>query len=246
MIGCHQVSQCQRPECGHLFSTSAETSAGEMTPEDSAANDLNEFGRRNRALITRWQADNFLRPGDGVLDIGAGTGHIASALRDSGLVSVSCVETGDALRSDLCQNGFQAYASIDVIPEEVKTNCALMIEVIEHLDDPVSVLRQIHTRLQMQHGRMFLTTPAGGARQKNLIFRIEQTYRNPQHVQFFTPKSLEYALRKAGFTQIAFRYMPEMMASYTACAGWKYTLIRLRQWLKYHLAGVRHLTLYAR
>jgi len=245
MIGCHQVHQCVRRECGHLFSVSADEKAGEMVPEDSADHDRSEYRKRNLSLISRWQSDGFLKNGDGVLDIGAGTGHIASALRESGSYVISCVETGDALREDLCKGGFSAYESIDAIPQDIPVHCALMIEVIEHLEHPVDVLRQLYQRIHVSGGTLFLTTPAGGARQRSLICQNQLTFHNPQHVQFFTPNSLEYALKKAGFTSVKYRYMPEMMAFFSG-GGWgKYHLVRLKQLLKYHLAGVLHITVYA-
>ena len=78
--------------------------------------------------------------------------------------------------------------------------------MIEHVDDPVAVLRALRERLA-PNGRVFLTTPCGedrrGARD------IPAAYEDPAHIQFFTETSMRRACREAGL-DITIEAIPEM------------------------------------
>jgi len=76
------------------------------------------------------------------------------------------------------------------------------IEVIEHTEDPVAVLRSI--RSKMREGALLLYTTS------NSLFRPRRlsswSYAVPEiHISYFQPKTMEVALSRAGF---ASQYMP--------------------------------------
>ena len=70
----------------------------------------------------------------------------------------------------------------------------ILIELLEHLNDPVSLLAQIKSRLR-SGGRMFITTPCGEAR---FGYRPTFSYNVPEHVQFWTKRSFQLLCEKAG------------------------------------------------
>jgi hypothetical protein len=79
-----------------------------------------------------------------------------------------------------------------------------MIEVIEHLTDPISVLKSLRSKLKPD-GMIFLSTP-GGAEKESLT----NAYDTASHVHFFTKTSLNLTLQKSGFSEIHYQYYPQM------------------------------------
>ena len=77
----------------------------------------------------------------------------------------------------------------------------LLIEVLEHMDSPVELLRALKSHLK-PGGQLFLSTPCGELRWGS---RRTNAYDTPEHIHFFTEKSLVLALNLAGFTKICFR-----------------------------------------
>jgi hypothetical protein len=127
-----------------------------------------------------------------VLDFGAGIGHIDIQIREEmPSLSIDCVETDERSCAWLRKNGLR------VIPRpEGPYDAEYMIEVLEHLDDPVWALREIRHSLR---GRLFLSTPCG-----------EYGYGTPEHIHFFTRKSLKRALFSAGFMEVKFMVVNAM------------------------------------
>ncbi len=79
----------------------------------------------------------------------------------------------------------------------------MLIEVIEHVPDPVGFLKRLRGCLDPK-GQVFLTTPCGELRNGS---RATNAYDTPEHVQFFTEKSLRLAVEKAGFSSITYEYI---------------------------------------
>ena len=79
-----------------------------------------------------------------------------------------------------------------------------MIEVIEHLDDPIKAMSQLKHVLK-DDGMIFLSTPVG-----KLEESATNAYDTLSHLHFFTERSLNLTLTKSGFSEIYFKYYPEM------------------------------------
>lgn len=223
-----EVAQCGT--CGHLFAMFRTARSGVQSPVnlDSAEG----FRDRNVRLIRRLLRDGVLRRGGSVLDIGSGVGHIASALRETGF-EVYCVEANADSLAALKARGFAASAIIDDIQGTFDT--ITMIEVIEHLDDPVTELIKLRPLLK-SGGSLFITTPCGEARFGN---RRTSAYDTREHVQFFTERSLDLAVTMAGFSRFQFVVMKEM---YPKSSLVKNILRPLRAMIlgHYHLVGYAH------
>ena len=81
-----------------------------------------------------------------------------------------------------------------------------MIEVLEHVDDPILVLKTLN-KLLAPKGKLFITTPCGQATSGRLV---DAAFDTPEHIHFFTEKSLSKALVSAGFEAPKFRTLRHM------------------------------------
>jgi SAM-dependent methyltransferase len=77
-----------------------------------------------------------------------------------------------------------------------KCDIVTSIEVMEHVEDPVAVLRRIH-KLLRPGGLLFLTT--GNAERHRMKF-LRWGYVVPEiHISFYEPRTMALAMEKAGF-----------------------------------------------
>lgn len=86
-----------------------------------------------------------------------------------------------------------------------------MIDVLEHIPDPLHILRQAHALLN-DNGRIVIKVPSGPAQyfKEHLRQKLDRSYRptladNLVHVNHFSPKSLRIALEKVGFQDVTVR-----------------------------------------
>ena len=198
-----KIAKCSSPECGHLFALGGNPRTGEHYQPNDVWSDFRE---RNRELIRRLMRHGVLCSGAKVLDFGAASGHIAQAVLEiiPG-ASVFCVEPVREYAATFKALGLPFAETLATVTETFDS--ALMIEVIEHLDYPVAILKELRARMR-PGGTLFLSTPCGEA---NFGNRKLTAYDTSEHVQFFTDKSLRLALAKAGFGRFLYVAGNEMM-----------------------------------
>jgi 2-polyprenyl-3-methyl-5-hydroxy-6-metoxy-1,4-benzoquinol methylase len=155
-------------------------------------------------------------PASVVLDVGCGNGSFIALFQDRNWqlhgsdLSPSGIEiarkTSPGINffladgQTLCTHFLATFGPVDVV---------LSTEVIEHLYDPRNFLRNCYTLLK-PHGTIVLTTPYHGYL-KNLLLAIsgkmDQHFTvlwDHGHIKFWSRKTLETALKEAGFTNIEF------------------------------------------
>lgn len=188
-----KVAKCDSFNCGHLFAINIEVGSGVQWVEDSDRA-FENYAERDERLISRFIRDRALFEGARVLDYGAGTGHICSKMREIlPTTSISCVEAHAASADRLESIGFNTFRSETSISGTF--DFVLMVEVLEHLDDPVSTLRSL--RRHMNAGAtLFLSTPCGETKSGS---RKTNAYDTAEHLHFFTERSLAQSLSSAGF-----------------------------------------------
>ena len=188
------VLQCSN--CSHLYAASPATGQG-MPPMPDTQAELRLRSDQDRRLVRRWIDDGFVFPEVRVLDIGAGTGRLSQAILDQVPARISCLEPEAQARAHLRRRGFDV---VETISEAGTVNAILLIEVIEHVEDPVGLLRACAAALAPS-GRIFLTTPCGETTSGH---RPMAGYRVPEHIQFFTERSLRLACTNAGLHRLDF------------------------------------------
>jgi len=126
-----------------------------------------------------------------ILDIGASTGLLLKTFREAFGGEIIGVEPGDAYRAHAEQQDIPMFASIEALIETnpAKFDLVSMIHVLEHLPDPVDVLRMIRTELLNESGILLLEVPN---------FYAHDSY-ELAHLACYTPHTLQEVLRQAGY-----------------------------------------------
>ncbi len=132
----------------------------------------------------------FVPAGGGrVLDFGAGGGQFAAPLSAQGW-DVTALEPDDALRNRLSSKGLKTAASTQQFPDG-SIVYIYTLNVLEHIDDDVDALRQLHAKLA-PHGKLLIYVPAFPVLYTSMDAKVG-------HVRRYTRATLLSAVTAAGF-----------------------------------------------
>jgi len=137
-----------------------------------------------------------------ILDFGCGDGALLRMARGFGFdafgIDVSASRNGAALN-----DGYRIYSDLGALdaadPEPF--DAIVLSQVLEHVVDPLGLLRAMEARLAPE-GVLFVAVPdtSGVAVPRNFHeFTLVQPI---EHINAFTPDSLRYVARRAGFTPV--------------------------------------------
>ncbi|WP_313898197.1 class I SAM-dependent methyltransferase [Nodosilinea sp. LEGE 07298] len=155
------------------------------------------------------------KPNRRLLDVGCGTGDFLQvAQRDGWQVTGTelSATAADKIASRLGIPILTGEITSLQLPE-VNYDLITSYHVIEHLIEPLAMLRRLY-QLVSNEGAIFLETPnidslgarLRGAKWSHII--------PPEHITYFQPRSLQYALRQAGFKRVfVFTSAPQMIES---------------------------------
>jgi 2-polyprenyl-3-methyl-5-hydroxy-6-metoxy-1,4-benzoquinol methylase/GT2 family glycosyltransferase len=166
-----------------------------------------DFDRVRLSLTYRRLRRLAPRRGASVLELGFGTGALLRRFHDDG-VSVAGVDR-DLLDLEVDPlvraSGALQRASIEQaeLPEQAH-DLVYGIHVVEHVDDPASVLAKSFATLR-PGGRLALLTPDGTSRGLALFRAHWWNLEDPTHIRFFTPDSLTRMVTAAGFVDVEVR-----------------------------------------
>lgn len=134
---------------------------------------------------------------DSILDFGAGSGSLATVLQANGY-SVDCLEPEESSVRQIVQAGIQnVFRTAKALPKK-KYSLIIMKEVIEHLDDPVTILQELLPACA-DDVRVFVTTPSSTTI-KSRFFRNHpgSAFHTDSHLHFFSRKSLNQCMKRSG------------------------------------------------
>jgi SAM-dependent methyltransferase len=138
------------------------------------------------------------KPGDRILDYGAGTGALVARLRSHGYDAEGVEFAADARDYSASQRKILLRDNLEFAPDN-HYQVITMIEVIEHLTDLPGTLSELY-RVLAPGGTLLVTTPS----RTGLRARIEKGYwreaRKKFHLFLFDRKSLLFHLKQAEFT----------------------------------------------
>ena len=149
--------------------------------------------RTRQARYANWIASMAPASPAAVLDAGCGNGSLLLALRERWPAArlYGCDPSRDSVRHGQTA-GLTLWAStIAGVPAEVRADLIVTVNVIEHILDPLSFLRELRARV-VAGGRLIVTCPDGARPDVELLVS--------DHVHSFTAPHLEILLARAGWT----------------------------------------------
>jgi SAM-dependent methyltransferase len=186
------------------------------------ATDWDDYGRehspwRQHALylhhrLAEERIDRFLirmNRSIAVLDLGCGDGYFLDRLRRMGFTNVTGVDPSGPMVERCRGRGLTARQGLlEDLPETGDADLVLLIQVLEHLDDPGAALARIR-RLLKTEGRLLLAVPVCDSLLKRYhrfrygVGRREQVLDwDPTHRHAFSRAALGKLLRERGFRVI--------------------------------------------
>ena len=150
------------------------------------------------------------RKGDlSFLDVGCNLGFATEAGRRLGFKALGIDVDADAIQRAagfFPEAKFRCLPIRDLADEGPVFDIIYTSEVIEHLLDPLGFLQDIH-RIMADGSVLMLTTPDVGhftlSRKMNKLIKWT-TFRPPEHLLYFTRKSLKVLFQRAGFRHVRF------------------------------------------
>jgi SAM-dependent methyltransferase len=162
--------------------------------EDGARSDINVG--KERQLAERLSAYRSTR---NILDIAAGAGRFLGHFRDLGFTCYA-TEFDERMRQFLRDKGFSVLPG-NLYPEAPHPgmfDAVLFTEIIEHVNEPMPILRHIHHLLR-SGGCLYVTTPNFASLERRLLGQDWGMICWPEHITYWTPGHLHRALTAAGF-----------------------------------------------
>ena len=188
--------------CGFVFQNPGESAAANPTfyeetyrklyqaTEEPTAKDLRQQRLRAEYLLNLMQNHSVCRLWR-ALDIGASSGTLMQTTHEAYGPEMIGVEPGNAYRKLAEEKGFKLYPSLEQLQasETEKFDLVTMIHVLEHLEDPLGMLREIRTNLLIDGGFLLVEVPNFYAHDS---FELA-------HLSCFTEHTLTEMLKQAGY-----------------------------------------------
>jgi 2-polyprenyl-3-methyl-5-hydroxy-6-metoxy-1,4-benzoquinol methylase len=134
-----------------------------------------------------------------VLDVGCGKGEWLDIFRDKG-----CITYGTEYNENLSSFAkAKEHIILDggMLPNlDTKVDLIIFTEVIEHIQNPIQVLEQFKELLS-DRGMIYLTTPNFSAPERYILKEDWGVIKYPEHLVYFTPRTLDLALRSSGYNK---------------------------------------------
>jgi hypothetical protein len=145
-----------------------------------------------------------------LIDIGAGSGYFLAALLQMGLTNIQGYEIGEfqvTYGNTMLQKKLISVnlpGSLNTIIAKCDANIISLIGVMEHLQNPIEVLREIKSNSNIKY--VFFCVPMFSF--SVFIEKIFEDTVMPRHLtgghtHLFTEKSLEYIEKEFGFTRVS-------------------------------------------
>jgi 2-polyprenyl-3-methyl-5-hydroxy-6-metoxy-1,4-benzoquinol methylase len=179
--------------------------ADPLTDYESELRDDNTIRRHEWAGIHQVVSSlHEIGPGTLWLDLGCGLGGLVRHLHSVGVDNAVGSEDGYA-RGRALERGIACVTSDELADVENAFDVITSIEVIEHVVDPLALLRDVH-RLLRPGGVFFFTTGNAEPQRDKLT---EWPYVIPEiHVSFFEPQTIATAFERVGLVPEHHGFVP--------------------------------------
>jgi 2-polyprenyl-3-methyl-5-hydroxy-6-metoxy-1,4-benzoquinol methylase len=174
-----------------------------VTTEYSAEKDAAYYANERRDIV-----DALPRPVGAVLDVGCGAGGLERGLREAGATRITGVEvvaSAAAAARERYDEVIEAPIEQALAQLEGPFDTVLCLDVLEHLVDPESVVRELR-RVTRPGSRLQVSLP--NARHVGLVYDLmvrgtfgytEWGHRDSTHLRWFTKRDIVELLERCGW-----------------------------------------------
>jgi SAM-dependent methyltransferase len=169
------------------------------------------------------------RPGR-ALEVGCADGWMLRALREHGWRVVGSERSAEAARAAAADNGIPMFVGdLDAVGQS-RFNLVILFQVLEHLSDPLAVVKNGAAVLQ-PGGLMVVAVPNAASWQARTFGRFWFHLDVPRHLQHFSPHSLSRVFTRAGLRVVhTSTVSPEhdpygVLQSFLNCLGFRQNLM---------------------
>lgn len=168
-------------------------------PTEQPFEDEPSFTRDLRALLETDSAQKRL------LDVGCGTGRLLLTARRYGWEVQGVEPSAEACEIARKGLGFEAivHGTLEKLPESPEYDLITLIDVLEHVHDPVALLHQCSARLR-PGGVLVVQSPNFASLERRLSGKYWYVLMLPTHLSHFTRQHLSQAGEMAGLELIRF------------------------------------------
>jgi 2-polyprenyl-3-methyl-5-hydroxy-6-metoxy-1,4-benzoquinol methylase len=160
-------------------------------------------------------------PSGKLLDVGCGNGDFMLRMRGLGW-NVSGVDPDPAAVTRGLSHGLEIFSGMVAdVPGDAQYDVITLNHVMEHVADPVGVLRECRRRLRPQTGRVVITTPNITSLGHWWFKRHWRGLEVPRHLVVFSPDALSACIAHAGLVVRTLRTetrLARMIYAPSACA----------------------------
>ncbi len=217
-----EVRKCLNPSCALMFASpqlddlalgAAYQKFYYPAPDTGIAAYQNTPEQILRQTFDKAEAELGPLAGKRLLDFGCGVGGLCKVASEYGIRAVGIEPDAHARENARKSSGLRAYANLRDLREAhpySKFDIVTMWDVVEHLREPWKELEDLSQVLR-PGGWLMLSTPNAASLRARVERERWANTANPTHFYYFTRKSLEAVLNRAGFSetselQISLRY----------------------------------------
>jgi 2-polyprenyl-3-methyl-5-hydroxy-6-metoxy-1,4-benzoquinol methylase len=166
--------------------------------EPSDAYRRERFGKERVAIVDRFLPRDG-RDGLRLLDVGCATGFFVQAAKDAGWAA-SGIEANPSAAAFAQKNGLDVRNETieDTTFADGTFDVVTLFEVIEHVKQPMAILRKAHALLK-PGGMLFIYTPNFDSAERLFLGNDAHYIWGSNHLSYFTAETLAGALERAGF-----------------------------------------------
>jgi SAM-dependent methyltransferase len=201
-----QVIACSG--CGVAYTSPRPTSADRYYPQRYRAYGpllTRILGAFYRMRVARWAA--WKRDGGSVLEVGCGLGLMLAAFSQHGWRATGIERNAEVIARIHPMPGVEITTrAVEELPLEARFDLIVMFHVLEHIGDPVQLLRGCARRLA-PGGRLIVNVPNFGSWQARFAGPKWLHLDVPRHLVHYTPKTLAATFERAGLKASEFRFV---------------------------------------
>jgi len=133
-----------------------------------------------------------------LLDVGCGNGYFMERMRSLGW-SVTGVDPDPSAVSYAAGQGLRVFhGTVADVPDEARFDVIVLSHVIEHVPDPIQLLRDCERRLRPGSGRLIITTPNVNSLGHRWFKQYWRGLEIPRHLVLFSATALGKCVARAG------------------------------------------------